>query len=159
MKLYEIDAAIFEAENNSVNEDGEIIDEELFKKLEELQLAREVKIENICLYTKNLKSDIEQLKKEADSFAQKAKAAERKLESLKGYLRWALNGEKFKTLKVSVSYRTTTSVEVNVPAELLPLEYQRVKTEPDKTELKEALESGKAIEGVELVSKQSIVIK
>ena len=56
--LYEIDKAILECVDA---ETGEIIDD---KALEELELARDNKIENIACWIKNLKADAESYKKE-----------------------------------------------------------------------------------------------
>ena len=61
--LYEINQAITECIDN---ETGEIIDVE---KLEELQLEREAKIENVALWYKNLLSDAEAYKAEKNAFA------------------------------------------------------------------------------------------
>ena len=67
MNLYEIDAEIM----NCVDvETGEIFDVD---KFEELSLSREAKIENICLWIKNLKAEIEALKAEKDAFAKRQK--------------------------------------------------------------------------------------
>lgn len=164
MKLYEIDAEIERIGEHAIDEEtGEILDEEMFAQFDSLMLAREEKIENCCLYLKNIKSDIEQLKAEADSFAKRAKSAERRAESLKSYIKYALGGEKFKTTRVNVYYRNSESVEVSIPDEelkdKLPTEYQRVTVEANKTAIKEALAEGIEIDGCQMVSKQSIIIK
>jgi FtsZ-binding cell division protein ZapB len=86
MNLYEIDSAILDCVDM---ETGEIFDE---LKFEELQLTREAKIENICLWIKNLKAEAEALKQEKDAFAQRQKATENKLESLKKYISSYLDG-------------------------------------------------------------------
>ena len=41
----------------------------------------------------------------------------------------------------------------------LPDEFMRIKKEPNKTALKEALQNGEIIEGVNLVDKVSLVIR
>ena len=91
--LYEINNAILDC----IDENGEIIDAE---KLATLRIEKETKIENVALWYKNLLSDAEQYEKEKKHFEQLQKQAERKAESLKIYLRSALNGDKFKTTKV-----------------------------------------------------------
>ena len=77
MNLYEIDAEILGCVDV---ETGEIFD---IDKFEELSMARDAKVENICLWIKNLKAEVEALKAEKDSFAQRQKSAENKMESLK----------------------------------------------------------------------------
>jgi len=71
--LYEIDNAVLTAINNIYDktnpETGEIIDASVIedlKALDELQIERDKKIENISLYIKNLESDAEAIKGEAD---------------------------------------------------------------------------------------------
>ena len=77
MNLYEIDAAILDCVDM---ETGEVIDED---KLDSLSVERDVKIENICCWIKNLKAEAEALKAEKESFAKRQKTAENKMESLK----------------------------------------------------------------------------
>lgn len=153
MNLYEINRAILECVDM---ETGEIID---FEKLEQLQCDRDTKVENIACWIKNLLSDADQLKQEADKLLQRKKAAENKADSLKRYLSIFLDGEKFKTAKVSVSYIRSKSVDV-YDTSLIPEEYLRYKDpEPNKTALKEALETGVNIPGAQILTKQNIVIK
>jgi hypothetical protein len=153
MNLFEIDSAILDCVDV---ETGEIFDE---VKFEELALERDVKIENICLWIKNLKAEAEALKAEKDVFAQRQKATENKMESLKKYISAYLDGAAFKTAKVAVSFRKSESIEVDEGANI-PDEYLRFKEpEVNKTELKKALKDGKHIEGVSLVEKQNIQIK
>ena len=153
MNLFEIDSAILDCVDV---ETGEIFDE---VKFEELALERDVKIENICLWIKNLKAEAEALKAEKDAFAQRQKAAENKMESLKKYISSYLDGSTFSTSRVAVSFRKSESVEVEEGANI-PDEYLRFKEpEVNKTELKKALKDGKKIDGVCLVEKQNIQIK
>lgn len=153
MNLYEINNAILEC----VDEDtGEIFDAE---KFEALNMKLDLKIENVCLWIKNLKAEAEALKAEKESFAQRQKAAENKMESLKKYISSFLDGAPFKTSKVQVSFRKSEALEITNDANI-PEEYLRFKEpEVNKTELKKAIKAGKTFEGVELVAKQNIQIK
>lgn len=54
---------------------------------------------------------------------------------------------------------TGGSVVVQCPVEELPAEYQRVKIEPDKVELRKALQAGIPVEGVTLVKGKALVIR
>ena len=152
--LYEINQEILSCIDL---ETGEIIDTE---KFDSLQIERNEKLENIALWYKNLLSDAHAFKAEKDAFAMKQKAAESKAESLKKYLDTSLNGIKFKTLKVDVSYRKSTSVEV-VDETKIPDEYLRTVTTitPDKTELAKLLKAGESVEGVQLKETNNIQIK
>ena len=153
MNLYEIDAEILGCVDV---ETGEIFD---IDKFEELSMARDAKVENICLWIKNLKAEVEALKAEKDSFAQRQKSAENKMESLKRYLSSYLEGTVFESAKVKVSYRKSESIEISEGA-VIPEEYLKFK-EPDvdKMALKSALKSGLSLEGVQIVINQNIQIK
>jgi len=163
VKLYEINEAIEAIIDQAFDEEtGEILNEELFAQLEELQDAREDKIEGVALWIKNLSAEAEAIKAEKLTLEKRQRSAERKAESLKGFLKWALAGEKFKTPKVAVSYRRSKSVEVEPDFDIRTLDdaYLRFKDpELNKTAIKEALEAGAEIPGVRLTENQSIQIK
>ena len=156
MTLYELDKAIADFELE-VNEDGEVLN---IDELDELQLAREQKIEGISLWIKNLEAEKEAVKHEKDNFADREKRLGKKIDSLKGYLTYALDGQKFSTPKVAVSFRKSESVLVK-DEYLIPDEYCdfTVLRKPNKKNLKDALKHGKELMGVELVEKQNVQIK
>lgn len=165
MTLYEIDHAISEAFERAIDpETGELIDEEAWARLEDLQMDREQKLENVALWIKDLNAEAAAIKAEEDALKRRRQSTEKKADSLKGYLASALGGsEKFKTARVAISWRKSETAELldGVDPVSLPLEYQRVKVsvEADKAKLKEALKAGKTVEGVELVERQNIQIK
>lgn len=107
MNLYEIQTEIM----NCVDEEtGEIID---IEKIAELQLERDMKIENIALWIKNLVSDAAALKAEEEMLALRRKRAESKAEQLRAYLDSILSGSKFETPKVMAFYRKSKAVELD----------------------------------------------
>ena len=152
--LYEISQELLSLTDQ---ETGEITDWEQF---EALQMARDEKIENIGLYIKNLLAEAAALKAEEKSFAERRKRAENKADSLKRYLDSVLQGQKFNTTKVAISYRKSTSVEVDetkIPANWLreiPATYM-----VDKAEITKALKAGEKIDGAVLVERNNIQIK
>lgn len=159
MTLYEIDDAIL----NCIDEEtGEIID---YEKLDELQIERETKIENVACWIKDLKAEAEAIKAEKQRLADRQKSAENKAESLKNWLYYALEGQKFKTAKCSVSYRNTESIEVtDAGLENLMKDHEELLTykqpEPNKTAIKNAIKNdGLTVEGVQLVQNVSTIIK
>lgn len=115
MTLWEIDKALLECIDTDT---GEILD---FERLDELQLAREAKLENIALYIKNLQADAEAIREEEKALAERRKAKENRAASLKEYLSKALDGNTFETAKVSLSFRSST--KVNIEDELSVVEY------------------------------------
>lgn len=153
MNLYEIDSAIM----NCVDmETGEIIDMEA---LEDLQMERDQKIEGIGCWIKNLLADAKALKEEKDNLAARQKAAENKAASLKTFLSRYLNGEKFKTAKVTISYRKSDSVDITEGA-VIPEEYLKYsEPTPDKIGLKAALKAGEEFPGISIVTSSNIQIK
>lgn len=151
---------LFEIENEIMNcwdqETGEILDSD---RLDQLEMERDTKIENIALYIKNLTADAEALKAEKQSFAERQKAAENKAESLKKYLAGYLAGQKFSTPRVAISFRKTSSVNVT-DMTLIPNEYLKfADPTPDKTAIKNAIKAGNSVSGAEIVEGQSMSIK
>ena len=157
MTLYEIDKALADFEFEIDEDTGEILNA---ADLDELNLAREQKIENIGLYIKNLEAEKEAVKHEKDNFTDREKKLGKKIEGLKGYLTYALNGKKFSTPRVAVSFRKSESVLIK-NENLIPDEYCEFTTtrKPNKKTIKDALKEGKELMGVELLEKQNIQIK
>lgn len=157
MTLFEIDKAIIDFEFEIDEETGEILNAQ---ELDELQMAREQKIEGVGLWIKNLEAEAAAVKAEKDNMADRQKRLEKKAESLKGYLAYALNGEKFSTPKIAMSWRRSESVNITDEA-LLPENCLNVviTKKPDKKVIKDALKAGKEIMGAELVTKNNLQIK
>ena len=161
MTLYEIDKMITDLADP---ETGEITD---FEALDNLQMARDQKIENIACYYKNLVSDAEAIKAEKDALTERQKAAENKAARLKEYLSYALRGEKFSTPKCAVTFRKTTSVNVDNPSAAIEWaemngrkECVRYKApEISKSELGKVLKTGQEVPGAALVEGLSVGVK
>ena len=158
MTIYEINEQIL---NCIDSETGEIID---IDRLNDLQLERDAKIENVACWIKELKAEAEAIKAEKLALAERQKVAENKAESLKKWLAYALQGEKFKTAKCSVSFRKTESVEVTDEGlSNLMKEHDELLTykapEPNKKAIKDAIKDGLSVEGVQLVQNTSTIIK
>jgi len=129
-------------------------------------MARDEKIEKVALWYKNLLADAEAFKAEKQAFEERQKAATNKAESLKKWLTNALNGSKFTTAKVVVSFRKSEQVELDDAAFM---EYaQRCERDdllsfkeptPNKTAIKAAIKSGQQVYGAVLVEKNNISIK
>ena len=151
--LYEINQQILECVDMDT---GEVIDTE---KLNQLNIAWEEKIESMVLWYKNLCSDVKAYKQEKNNFADKEKAAQNRADSIKIYIETILQGEKFKTIKASVSYRKSEQVEVdNILA--LDDDYMKyAKPEINKAKIKESIKLGILVKGARLVEKNNIQIK
>lgn len=160
-KLYEIDSdleAVLSAMTAEMEESGEI-SEETVAKLSALQIEKEAKVEGLALWAKHLNARIEEAKAEKARIAKIQSSGERELQFVKGLITKALNGEKFQTTRVTVSYRTTHDV-VEINKELAHIPARFIKPgDPDKTAIKEYLLSGKKIKGVTLEDHTSMIIK
>lgn len=152
--LYEIDQAIMECIDF---ESGEILDAE---RLDALQMQRQDKIESVALWIKNLSADAIAYKAEKEAFAEREKAALKKIESLKGWIAGALGGQKFSTWRCAVTFRRSEAVEIeddcNLPQYLLN---EKVTYTPNKTAIKEAIKAGEEIPGCKLVERMNPTIK
>lgn len=152
--LYEIDQAIMECLDF---ETGEILDAE---RLDALQMERQEKVESVALWIKNLSADAIAYKAEKDAFAEREKAALKKIESLKAWLAGALDGQKFSTWRCAVTFRKSEAVEIEddctLPQYLLT---ERVTYTPNKTAIKEAIKAGEEIAGCKLVERMNPTIK
>ena len=157
MTLFEIDKAILDFQFEVDEETGEILNTQ---DLDELQMARDTKIENIGLWIKNLNAEANAVKAEKDAMADRQKRLEKKAESLKNYLTYILDGQKFSTPRVAMSFRRSESVnitdEYSVPDEYLTV---TTMTKPDKKAIKDAIKGGKEVAGAELVTKSNLQIK
>ena len=157
MTIWEIDNAISDLIDP---ETGELLD---FEKFEELSLEREAKIENMACWVVNMTAESKAIREQELVLAERRKALESKTKRLKEYLDKILAGEKFKTAKVAVSYRKTSSVEVdegfvawavdNAP-ELLSFK----EPEPSKTAIKEYL-ANNSLEFARITAGQSMTVK
>ena len=154
--LYELVKEIENFDLQIDEETGEILN---MDELDALQLEKDAKVENICLWIKNLKSDAEAYRTEKKAFEQKIRAAENKAAKLTAYVDYILAGNKFKSSKVSVSYRKSEQIEC---ADLLDVDvdYLRYKEpELDKKKIKDAIKAGIEVKGCQLVERQNLQIR
>lgn len=159
MSIYDIDKSIVALVDD---ETGEISDEEAF---DQLQMARDQKIENIGLYVKDLTAEAKAIKEEEQALAARRKAAEAKVERLKNLLDYALRGSKFSTPRLKVSYRKSQTVEladgfVAWADENRPDLLTYADPKPSKTAIKDAIKHGGIPEGMaHLESHENISIR
>ena len=155
MTLYELTEQMRDFELLIDEETGEVLNGGM---LDVIECERNEKIENICLYLKNLRSESKAIAEEVKVLNSRKNGLERKIDWLKGYLQDNLHGEKFKTPRVSVSYRRTPVVVCDDPSKL-DKQYQRVKVEADKTAIKEAINRGESVDGAHMEDSISMILK
>ena len=156
MKFYEIDAEIQKWTDLLVDEDG-VINEEAEEALQSLEAADEAKTEGILLAIKGMAAEAEAIRNEEKALAERRHGIEKKAEGLKSFIQTRLAGEKFKTPRVAVSYRKTTSCEITDEWSI-PEEFVKTTVSFDKQALTKALKAGD-VPGARLVEGQSMTIK
>ena len=163
MKLWEIKDEIEKCFSETVDEEtGEILSEVNLQYLEELQMAFDDKVDNICCLIKNMDAEVKAFKTEETNLKKRRMAKENASQRLKDYLKAILNGQKFESVRSKISYRSSKSTEVDMDLFMNNKDYDLyVKTEitPNKTAIKKALEDGKELIGAEIVENQSMIIK
>ena len=160
--LYEIDQEILECVDL---ETGEILDSD---RLTALQMERERKLEGVALWVKDLNYEAQMVKEEADKLTARKKALDNKIESIKNWLLYALNGEKLKTARCNVYQTHSQKLNVADESELInaiqtldePERFLRFRApELKKDEIKKALKDGWTFIGASLEETESVVIK
>ena len=152
MRLYEVDQALLDCVDE---ETGEIIDSERF---EALLKEKSEKLEQCALWIKDMQADEKKLAEEIKRLQDRKSALEHKRESVKQYIAYVLNGQKYKTEKVSIYFKESKSVNI-LDESKIPDEYCKITRVPSKTEIDKALMSGRLVEGAELQFKQSLIIR
>ena len=148
-----------------VDEDGEIMDLQAF---EQLQMERAQKAENMALWVLDIKDEQEAIRGEMKRLQARLAASERKEKTLRDFLAEVLAGEKLKTARISVSYRTAQAVEIDDEDSLRKwamtddkgedvLRYKE--PEISKIEVKRLIQEGVRVPGAQLVNRTSTMIK
>lgn len=161
MNLYEIDQQLLDLVDPTT---GEVLDLEAF---EELQMAREKKLDNMALWIKDLRSYAGAIDEEIKGLKARKDAATRKADRLSEYLQELLQGEKRKTARYVISYRKVKSVEISdehaTATWLLAHGHDEALTYPapkiSKTSVKELLEAGEPVKGAEIIERQAMLLK
>lgn len=167
--LYEINNEINALLQSDYTQDESIVNYEtgeittIAEKLDELELDLKTKLDNVACYIKNLTADVDAIKNEEKNLAERRKVKENQLNRLKEYLANNLiiaGYNKFESARCVLSFRTSKAIEIAEGTELNE-KYLNVKviTEPDKKALKEAIELGETIDGVQLIEKKNLQIK
>lgn len=132
-------------------------DEAMF---EGLKIERDKKIENIALWVLEDEAMAKNIKEQENKLKERREILEQRIEKRKEFLRYIAEGKKLKTDRVTVSYRKSDAVKI-VNEEIIPPEFKAVKTSYNicKDEIKKALKAGQAVNGAELESRISTIVK
>lgn len=158
MLLYELNALEMQILEQLESEDG--IDKELYDKL---KLDEEEKIVRCAKLYRQLLSDTQACKEEANRLAERKRKLEKSVERLRAHI---LDGMKYTNMTKIRRPEFDISLRKNPPSlyikdeHSIPSEYFTTPAPVlDKTALKEAVKSGKEIKGVWLVQTERVDIK
>lgn len=159
--IYEINQAILDCLDP---ETGEIVDMEA---LEQLQMDRVQKAENVACWRKNLMALITSIKEEEDALKKRREVLQRKVDGLDGYLAAHFSGEKIETARVVINWRKSKGVEIideQVAVDyLMRIAHDEALTckapTINKKVAKAILEAGEAIPGIALTDRLNMQIK
>ena len=163
MHLYEINSEIELAINtmmaNVDPETGEVRQEDL-DKLNELQLARGEKLDNIGCYIKSLKAESKAIKEEADALTKRKKSLDNQIKGLESYVSLMLDGKPFESARVKFSFRESEAVVIDDDKKLARSWFRKViKFEPNKEAIKDAIKAGKKVRFAHIEKKKNLQIK
>ena len=163
MELYDVVAEIERLFEDAVDsETGEIIDVEALNKINALEMERDELIEQMALEAKNSDANAKMLQAEANAYEARAKREKNKAAWIRRYLTSILNGDKFESLRVSIGWRKSTSVELDPGVSVYDIDTSFVRmSEPElsKREALRAMRDGIVIPGLHLEERQNIQIK
>ena len=158
--LYEIREDILALIDKVDPDTGEVLFDP--EALDALMVERDEKIESVALAIKNIKAEGDAIAAEIKTLTDRKRVLDNKAESIKSYLKRQLDGEKFSSPRVAVSYRNASSVKIdelkfwdNHPADA----FVRRTEEPNKKAISDALKNGVNIPGASLETNTSIIIK
>ena len=168
MNLFEIDREIEKLIEFGFNEEcidegtGEIDTEKVELFLSNLQVEKELKLDNYGKYIKNLEAEAKALDEQEKIFKQRRQRLERKAEWFKKAVVSSLmlsGDKKFESLNVVFSTRKTQKVEVD--ESVLDKRYMREKVEysADKDLIKKAIANGEEVPGAWIETNINLTVK
>lgn len=128
-------------------------------KLNELEMIRDKKLEDLALYALEIRREKEAVAAEEKRLKTRREGLERHEASLREFLQNELGGEIVKTDRVKVSYRNTQFADIKDISKL-PMEYLKfAEPEAKKADILRDLKNGVAIEGAAIGTRVSMMIK
>ena len=112
MKLYEIERELDELSEKAFDpETGEML-EEYEEQFDALNLSKDAKLEGYGVIVKNNVAELKAFETERKKLQAKEKAVKNNIAWLKGKLDFALDGEPFKTPKVSIFFKKSQQLVI-----------------------------------------------
>ena len=146
MKLWGIDERIRNYEMQ-FDEDGVWVNED---ELENLEIEREQKLENLACFVKELRAEASAIATEGNTLLDRANKLYGKADGIENYISFHLAGEELKSSRVAVTFRRSERVQITdqskIPEEYIVTRVEET-TKADKTKIKKAIKAGVEIEG------------
>ena len=160
MRLHEIDFNLRALWDKIAEQDGELTEEDI-KALDELEIAKNDKIEGYGVIIRELESEIDdcsnEMKRIKEIHDRKVKRQEWLKNTLKSFL--LENGiDKYESLKVRLSFRKSQKVELAQDI-VLPKEFIKVEEKANVQAIKDYLKQGGVLEGAVLVENSNLQVK
>jgi len=159
MRLYEIADEYRKILDDNL---GDVTDEDVAAELEKLDVAFEFKVDNTTKYIANLKAESAALKEEETRLALRRKAADKRVESMRGYLKMCMEAAgktKVKTTLFSLYFSKNQSVVVTDMSQLPAGLIRQADPEPNKSAIRDALRRGETVPGAMLRDSESLTIR
>lgn len=157
MTLYEIDAEIERLYQAAVDPETGEVDTTAFEWLDRLAGERNAKVENVALWYKNTAAESKAIEDEIKALSSRKSVLDNKLEWQKKYLIHALDGQRFETPKVAVSFKRSQTVDIPdikafcmAYADRRDIVTSRVEQKPDKLAIKKLMLAGEKFNGATL---------
>lgn len=170
-KLYEINAEVerlLDEDYTLKIEGGQAVDVEtgeifsLEKRLEDLKLEKEEKIESVALYAGDMIERKSLLDARIKSLQEISKSLQKQIDGLTNYILFATGNSGLETSNVLVK------VKKNAPKTIIENETElpkcfirtvtKTETSPDKTAIKKAIQAGEIVPGAHLENSYSVTI-
>lgn len=151
---------LFNAVCNSADEEGEI-DTALIEQLNTIQESFEKKAVNTAYVYCMLEGEIEQTDKLLKRLTERSKRLKTAKERVKEYLSVSMQNAGYEEIKgdyANITFRTSEETVID-DEDMLEEEFIRVKVEPNKTAIKNAIKKGIEVRGAHIEKKKNINIK
>jgi len=166
MKLYELDQEIADMEkllDTHLKETQGDLDEFEYKEhYEKLKGEREHKLLNLGAWHLNVEADITACTNQIEKLTKRRKHAINKAKWLSGFIRSFLSpSERMKDGRVQLSWRKSEGLKYgdSFDSRKLPIVFQRITYEVNRSDLKAAIKNGETFEGVSLEQRENLQIK
>lgn len=164
MKLFEINQEIYTVQE-LLNEwasdhDGDITGFPLNEELEKIEESRESKLLSIACVIKDYEGDADSIDSEIKRLMERKKSLQSKADKVRNWLEANVKtGEKLSDSRAQISWRKSKFVDVQIEANVLPIEFQKIKIDADKMAIKVALSNGQDVLGCALIERQNMQVK